>query len=442
MRTARRASSVEVPSFLRQLARETERMVTFFFRGGTASGEASPRDGSSSEEEDDEETIVSPYLDRPVISKHTAEGGTRSGLNYALASMQGWRAQMEDAHTCVPELDGELEEWGYYAVFDGHAGTTVAQYSSRHLLSHIISTGGIKAEEEAEQVKEGIREGFLTIDRHMHELARRDNWDRSGSTATAVMISPENIYFINCGDSRAFLCRDGRVHFYTEDHKPNNPRERERIQNAGGSVTLQRVNGSLAVSRALGDFDFKEVGWRAQTEQLVSPEPEVYEVKRSEEDEFLVVACDGVWDALSNEDLCAFVRSRLEVCDDLREVCTQVLDLCLYKGSLDNMSIIIISFPGAPQVSQDALQHEIEVEQIIDMKVGEAIQLLLSRDEEPDLLFVMKFLTAEYIPGLPPGGGITSKRDSILTSYRKHVAAIKTQEPMDTGGSEDSNLSN
>jgi serine/threonine protein phosphatase PrpC len=95
------------------------------------------------------------------------------------------------------------------------------------------------------------------------------------------------------------------------------------------------VNGSLAVSRSLGDFDFKEVEWRSQTEQLVSPEPEVYELERSPQDEFLIVACDGVWDAICNEDLCAFVRSRLQVCNDLREICNQVIDLCLYKVSVE-----------------------------------------------------------------------------------------------------------
>lgn len=191
--------------------------------------------------------------------------------------------------------------------------------------------GKVKSNKDPEEVKEGIREGFLDIDRHMHKLARQDNWDRSGSTAAAVMISPRYIYFINCGDSRTLLCHDGQVVFYTEDHKPFNPREKERIQNAGGSVTLQRVNGSLAVSRALGDFDFKEVDWRPQTEQLVSPEPEVYELERTPEDEFLILACDGVWDAIGNEELCAFVRSRLLVCNDLRDICTQVIDLCLYK---------------------------------------------------------------------------------------------------------------
>lgn len=423
---------MEVPSFLRQLVKETEKMVTFFFKGGS-------RERGSDEDDslDEDDSIPSPYLEHPILEKHVFEGSSRSGLNYAVASMQGWRAQMEDAHACMPQLTGDLKDWGYYAVFDGHAGTTVAQYCSKHLLERMVSTGGIKAKEDPEQVKEGIREGFLDIDRHMHKLARQDNWDRSGSTAAAVLISQQYIYFINCGDSRTLLCRDGQVIFYTEDHKPFNPREKERIQNAGGSVTLQRVNGSLAVSRALGDFDFKEVDWRPQTEQLVSPEPEIYELERTHEDEFLILACDGVWDAIGNEELCAFVRSRLKVCDDLREICTQVIDLCLYKGSLDNMSIIIVCFPAAPQVSQEALQLEAELEQHIDMKVEEIIQVLRSKDQDPDLLYVIKFLASEEIPGLPPGGGITSKRDCILSAYQKHIMGVKNHEPMDIEGSEE-----
>ncbi|KAJ8385023.1 hypothetical protein AAFF_G00195530 [Aldrovandia affinis] len=428
MRTARRASNVEVPSFLRQLVKETGKMVTFFFKGEKAEGVS-----ADLEDEDEDWVLPSPYLERPILEKHTAEGEARWGATYALASMQGWRAEMEDAHTCTPEIDGELSDWGYFAVFDGHAGSTVAQYCSQNLLDHILATGTVKAEEDKQDVMDGIREGFLRIDKHMQNLARRDNWDPSGSTAAAVLISPRHIYFVNCGDSRTLLCRDEQVCFYTEDHKPVNPREKERIQNAGGSVTLQRVNGSLAVSRALGDFGFKEVEWRTQTEQLVSPEPEVFELERSPDDEFLILACDGVWDAMSNEELCEFVRSRLQVCDDLREVCTQVIDLCLYKGSLDNMSIIIICFPSAPQVSPEALQREAELEEAIEGRVAEAFKVLRSRDEDPDLLYVMKFLASDTISGLPPGGGITSKRDCIISAYQKLTAAYRQQEPEDTG---------
>lgn len=169
------------------------------------------------------------------------------------------------------------------------------------------------------------------MDKHLHALACREGWERGGTTVVATAITPHHIYFVNCGDSRAVLCRAGRVAFSTEDHKPFSPGERERIESAGGSVTLQRVNGSLAVSRALGDFSYKTAEWRPVTEQMVSPEPEVSVVERSPADEFLVLACDGVWDIVSNEELCAFIHNRLRVCTDLREVCSQVIDLCLYK---------------------------------------------------------------------------------------------------------------
>lgn len=153
MRTARRASNVEVPSFLRQLVKETEKMVTFFFKGGTR--EAAPGEEDNSDEED---LMPSPYLEHPILEKHVSEGGSELGVSYAVASMQGWRAQMEDAHTCIPQLRGELKEWGYYAVFDGHAGTTVAQYCSKNLLDHILATGNLEI--YALQYKEVVHHAF------------------------------------------------------------------------------------------------------------------------------------------------------------------------------------------------------------------------------------------------------------------------------------------
>lgn len=136
MRTARRASNVEVPSFLRQLVKETEKMVTFFFKGGSRETEPGEEDNL-----DEDDGIPSPYLEHPILEKYVSEGGSHVGLNYAVASMQGWRAQMEDAHACMPQLRAELRDWGYFSVFDGHAGTTVAQYCARHLLDHILAAG-------------------------------------------------------------------------------------------------------------------------------------------------------------------------------------------------------------------------------------------------------------------------------------------------------------
>ncbi|KAM9539948.1 protein phosphatase 1A-like isoform 2-T3 [Salvelinus alpinus] len=428
MRTARKGS-VEMPAFVRQLVKETEKRVSSFFKGGGHGG-AEHTVGER------EEVISSPYLDRPILDKLTEEGCSCWGLTYALCSMQGWRANMEDYHNCVPQLGTGLADWSFFAVFDGHAGNQVAQYVSQHLLDQVLATGGIGPEDHPDRVRGSFTDGFLHTDKHLLTAARREGWERGGTTVTSTLISPRYIYFANCGDSRAMLCQAGQVCFSTEDHKPYSPLERERIESAGGSVSLQRINGSLAVSRALGDFSYKGTVNRPPTQQMVSPEPEVCVVERSPGDEFLVLACDGVWDTVSNEELCAFIQSRLRVCTDLRDVCSQVIDLCLYKGSLDNISIILVCFPGAPQLSAEAIHQEAELEDLLESKVAEIYEELSTQGEEPDLLTVLTVLANTDVPGLPPGGGLQSKRNCIISAYYEKKEAHNPTTPNGLGGSE------
>ncbi|XP_048391827.1 protein phosphatase 1B isoform X1 [Stegostoma tigrinum] len=366
------------------------------------------------------------FLDKPKTEKHNAHGAGND-LRYGLSSMQGWRVEMEDAHTAIVGIPQGLDTWSFFAVYDGHAGSRVANYCSKHLLEHITSNedfrgtnvSGYPIEPTIEHVKSGIRTGFLKIDEYMRNFSElRNGMDRSGSTAVAVLISPEHIYFINCGDSRAVLYRNAQLCFSTQDHKPCNPREKERIQNAGGSVMIQRVNGSLAVSRALGDYDYKCVDGKGPTEQLVSPEPEVYEILRAEEDEFIILACDGIWDVMSNEELCEFARSRLEITDDLEKVCNWVVDTCLHKGSRDNMSIVLVCFPNAPKVSEEAVRKDAELDKYLESRVEE-IMLKPSEEGIPDLVHVMRTLSMENIPNLPPGGGLASKRSVIEAVYNR-----------------------
>lgn len=125
-------------------------------------------------------------------------------------------------------------------------------------------TGGGGAGQDWQQtleaIKASIRDGFLKLDESMKALPEvQSGEDISGSTAVSALISPTHFFFANCGDSRAVLSRGERAFFSTQDHKPVNPAEKERIQAAGGSVMIQRVNGSLAVSRALGDYQYKQV---------------------------------------------------------------------------------------------------------------------------------------------------------------------------------------
>jgi hypothetical protein len=207
------------------------------------------------------------------------------------------------------------------------------------------------------------------------------------------------------------------VCFATQDHKPINPAEKERIQNAGGSVMIQRVNGSLAVSRALGDYEYKNVEGKGPCEQLVSPEPEIsVEPKDEAHDEFMVLACDGVWDVMSNEDLVEFIRSRLRITNDLASICNQVIDTCLYKGSRDNMSMVLVTFPACPPPVEEAATKESTLEEALKTRVTE---LVTESNGTIELPHILQTLSDENIPDLPPGGGLAAKRTYIESVYKE-----------------------
>lgn len=280
------------------------------------------------------------FLDKPKTEKHN-ETGSGNGLHYGLSSMQGWRVEMEDAHTARIGLPHGLKDWSFFAVFDGHAGASVSALCAERLLDSITSNEDFlgvcddSGNYNMDAVKRGIKTGFLTLDDQMRNMPQMVNGDdKSGSTAVGVMVSPKHIFFANCGDSRAVISTDNSVSFSTQDHKPVNPEEKERIQNAGGTVMIQRVNGSLAVSRALGDFEYKNVHGKGPCEQLVSPEPEIQVMERNPKDEFIVLACDGIWDVMKNEEICDYVRYKLQMTNDLEQICNSVIDTCLHKVSI------------------------------------------------------------------------------------------------------------
>lgn len=300
--------------------------------------------------------MMGAFLDKPKTEK-TVTSGEGNGIKYGISAMQGWRMEMEDAHVCELETPFEFKTSGFFGVFDGHAGPKVAQYCAKNLLGSIVEK--CKADFTDEMIKTGMVEGFITLDKKMQDS---DPWsnakDRSGTTGVVSLITPDEIVFGNCGDSRGLLCRDKNVEFSTEDHKPYNTKERERIERAGGTVMMQRVNGSLAVSRALGDFDYKRSADLKSTEQLVSPEPEVTVIKRDfEKDQFLLLACDGIFDVMTNEQVVSYIAHQLSLTHDLPEICSSLLDKCLNKASLLLVWGCIIWSSNMQSWQQPGLNH-------------------------------------------------------------------------------------
>jgi protein phosphatase 1B len=232
--------------------------------------------------------------------------------------------------------------------------------------------------------------------------------DHSGSTAITALVTPTHFFIGNCGDSRAILVRAGAAVELSQDHKPYLPAETARIEAAGGTVAMRRVNGDLAVSRALGDFVYKQSRDLIAEKQQVSVEPvsgkskgrkgnrfgkwglggcsatsrsrpatpnltrpslslsppstpplqEIRIVARDPSaDQFLVLACDGIWDVLTNDDVAAFVLARThEGVDNIGVLAETLIDEGLARNSRDNMSAVIVAMPAAPRPTPDLIE--------------------------------------------------------------------------------------
>lgn len=356
------------------------------------------------------------FLAKPVTekSKVTGKGDT---YTYGGCSMQGWRVDMEDAHTHESSLTisgRPFPTWSFFAVFDGHAGAACARVSSTRLIEVILAEEAFKNVEEnkydPDALAKCIKESFLKLDRELRESLT----DRSGSTCTALLITSKHFLFINCGDSRTILSRDKQetsVHFATADHKPTNLEEKQRITAAGGVVITQRINGSLAVSRALGDFDYKEDENLPQTAQLVSAEPDVSIVERDPAtDQFICLACDGIYDVFSNIDLADYINAQMNITNELDKIATEVVDTSLHKGSRDNMSVILLKFAAGRDPTDEAREKDKQLEKSIESAVIAYSQSCNIRNEPIAAIMTDLMSKDDIVRNLPAGGGIHAKQ--------------------------------
>ena len=176
----------------------------------------------------------------------------------------------------------------------------------------------------------------------------------AGCTANVVMITKAEILCANAGDSRAVLSKKGKVKDLSVDHKPDLPTEKRRIERANGFVEESRVNGMLALSRSIGDFEYKTNTIMKPEDQIITAFPDISVEKITNESDFIVCACDGIWDCLTSQEAVDFVVEKLKKKkgqNSLASIVEEMLDsICAEdvasSGGLgcDNMSCIIIEF--------------------------------------------------------------------------------------------------
>ncbi|GLT72772.1 hypothetical protein SLA2020_446760 [Shorea laevis] len=302
---------------------------------------------------------------------------------WGFTSMCGRRPEMEDAVAVVPRflkipvqtligdrvLDGMTnclphQTVHFFGVYDGHGGSQVANYCRERVHMALaeeiefvkggLSDGSIKGSCE-EQWKKALTDCFLKVD---DEVGGKTSLEpvapeTVGSTAVVAIICSSHIIVANCGDSRAVLCRGKEPMALSVDHKPNREDEYARIEEAGGKVIQwngHRVFGVLAMSRSIGDRYLKP--W-------IIPEPEVRFVPRAKDDECLILASDGLWDVMTNEEVCDLARKRIllwhkkngvtlptirgEGIDPAAQAAAEFLsNRAIQKGSKDNITVIVV----------------------------------------------------------------------------------------------------
>ncbi|PKX97635.1 type 2C protein phosphatase PTC1 [Aspergillus novofumigatus IBT 16806] len=294
------------------------------------------------------------------------------------ADVNGKRQFGDVSPTAVEETSVVETDNGYFAIFDGHAGTFAAEWCGKKL--HLILEEVMRKNPNT-PVPELLDQTFTSVDQQLEKLPLKNSgctaviallrWeDRvpsshsvTGSSAlapaaaaaagpnseadnTPTQSAPASVlpilhekaarqrvlYTANVGDARIILCRNGKALRLSYDHKGSDENEGKRIANAGGLILNNRVNGVLAVTRALGDAYLKDLvtGHPYTTETVIQPD----------QDEFIILACDGLWDVCSDQEAVDLIRN----IQDAQEASKMLVDHALARFSTDNLSCMVIRF--------------------------------------------------------------------------------------------------
>ncbi|XP_056266351.1 protein phosphatase 1K, mitochondrial [Pseudoliparis swirei] len=249
------------------------------------------------------------------------------------SSLIGQRKENEDRFQVSQMTESIL----YFAVFDGHGGPEAADFCEKYMEKFIKDL--VAKESNLEVV---LTKTFLEIDkalaRDLHFFPKVPGMN-PGTTATVALLR-DGIELVvgSVGDSRAMLCRKGKALKLTVDHTPDRKDEKERVKKSGGFITWNslgqpNVNGRLAMTRSIGDFDLKSTG--------VIAEPETKRVSlHHAHDSFLALTTDGVNFIMNSQEICNVINQ----CHDPKEAAQRISDQSLQYGSEDNSTIIVVPF--------------------------------------------------------------------------------------------------
>ncbi|CAB3370223.1 Hypothetical predicted protein [Cloeon dipterum] len=279
--------------------------------------------------------------------------------SHAVRSSQ--RRGMEDRHVVVNDFNGIFNvqddtSASFYAVFDGHAGADAAIFSASH-VHQFLAESQFYPSNPVEALKDAI---LRTDNLYLKKVAAEPRY-QSGTTALCTLLRGKMLHVAWVGDSQAVLVRNGKAESVVDPHKPKRPDEEARIHQQGGVVIFHgmwRVNGQLAVSRAIGDANFKP---------YVCAEAEVRSIPLRSEEEFLIMASDGLLDFVTPQEAAYAVFQQLrDNHENLNAVCSRLINLAKQNGSTDDISVIVIFLTDPQELAKKAPGYGMDSQDLID----------------------------------------------------------------------------
>jgi protein phosphatase 1L len=248
-------------------------------------------------------------------------------IPYGISKDIGYRSAMEDEHAIYD--DDEISLFSA-EIYDGHGGSRPAQIAAEMLTPgflHALKMEKKKPETDRRKEVDLLRDAYIEVD---HYVVKKQA--ETGTCAVELYIMGDRFIAANAGDSRAIIGTGDGTLVLTRDHKPDDTPERSRIEALGGKVVVfgvPRVEGILAISRALGDKCLKP---------FVTPEPRIIEGLLGRENDRAVLACDGVWDVLTPDEVIRVARLH----DDPEAAAGHISKMARDAGSWDNITVIVL----------------------------------------------------------------------------------------------------
>ncbi|KAJ1420837.1 hypothetical protein SESBI_13984 [Sesbania bispinosa] len=269
----------------------------------------------------------------------------------------GPRGSMDDEHIQIDDLAAHLGfvfkypiPSAFYAVFDGHGGPDAAAFVKKNAMRLFFEDANMLQSYDTDalflkRLEDSHRRAFLGADL---ALADEQSVNSScGTTALTALILGRHLLVANAGDCRAVLCKRGVAVDMSQDHRPSYLPERRRVEELGGFIDDGYLNGYLSVTRALGDWDLK---FPLGSASPLIAEPDVQVVTLTEDDEFLIIGCDGIWDVMSSQDAVSLVRRGLRRHNDPQQCARELVKEALRLHTSDNLTVIVICLSSVESI--------------------------------------------------------------------------------------------